>query len=244
MPPPLTIGTGRALLGAVDPRLRYTNKVKALSPIAYWPLADASGTTATDESGNARNGAYSNVTLGAAGIGDGRTAATFASASSQYVNIYTAGLAGAFNGQEGSISLWAKNDWISGVTLIKIGANGSNDVYLQKNNVSDRIEAFYVAGGTTKATNEPSSQTSTAWRHIAMSWSKTADQMKLYVNGAQVGTTQTGLGTFTGTIASTRANIASADTTPGSLWEGSLQHVAVFSYVLSAATIAALATVP
>lgn len=53
---------------AADP---YADQVKALSPYGYWRLGDASGTTMTDSSGNARNGTYvAGVTLGRAALID------------------------------------------------------------------------------------------------------------------------------------------------------------------------------
>ena len=58
----------------------YTTVVLADSPIAYWRLGEASGTTAVDSSGHGRNGAYSGgVTKGVAGAlaYDSNTAARF-----------------------------------------------------------------------------------------------------------------------------------------------------------------------
>lgn len=57
--------------------MTYSADVLALSPLAYWRLGDASGTTLTDSSGSGRNGTYiGSPTLGAAGLltGDADTA--------------------------------------------------------------------------------------------------------------------------------------------------------------------------
>ena len=87
----------RALMMPFVNYVTYTGKIQALGPIAYWPLSEASGTTIVDASGNARNGAYTAVTLGQAGIGDGRTSASF-DGSTSFGDLYSASLAGAFNG--------------------------------------------------------------------------------------------------------------------------------------------------
>ena len=62
------LGQDAAGLAAV---LLYSEKVLALSPIAYWPLWEAAGAVAEDISGNGFDGAYTGVTLGQTGIGDG-----------------------------------------------------------------------------------------------------------------------------------------------------------------------------
>jgi hypothetical protein len=225
--------------------LAYTNKVIALSPIAYWPLAESSGSTATDESGNARNGAYTSVTLGATGIGDGRTAAAFTTGS--FCNIYGASLAGAFNGQEGSLSMWAQVSaagiWTDGTNkaLIELQVDASNVVRIRKTTTNNISQAIYTAGGTNKTVNITNS--ATTWFHLALTWSKIADQFKVFLNGAQVGATQTALGTFAGSLVSTAATIGAANTSATIPWSGQIAHVALFTSILSGADITALATV-
>lgn len=62
--------------------------ILADSPVAYWPLNETSGTTATDLSGNGKHGTYSNVTLGASGI-DASSTDTCAdfNGSSSYISV-------------------------------------------------------------------------------------------------------------------------------------------------------------
>jgi hypothetical protein len=64
----------------------YSAAVLADSPLAYYRLGEASGTTMTDSSGNSRNGTYAgSPTLGAPGLvtGDSDTAVTFNGTSQQ-----------------------------------------------------------------------------------------------------------------------------------------------------------------
>jgi hypothetical protein len=65
-------------------------------------MTEPAGAISIDQSNNGRNGAYTGVTLGATGIGDGRTSATFDGATS-YNNIYSAALNTAWNGAEWSV---------------------------------------------------------------------------------------------------------------------------------------------
>lgn len=249
MPLPLTIGSGIALLNASDPALRYTNKVKALGPIAYWSMAELSGSVALDASGNGRNGAYAAVTLGATGIGDGRTAATF-NASTAFNNIYSASLNGALNGQEGTLAGWfqvsAAGVWSDAATRVlgTFRVNGSNIVSIQRNGVNNQLDFFYIAGGTTKqvtATVGPG----TGWFHVAMTFDKTGDAMKAYVSGAQSGSTQTALGTWSGALDSGQTNLGCRNNAvPDQPWSGNLAHWAIWSTPLSGAQIATLAVVP
>lgn len=225
----------------------YTNKVVALGPIAYWPLADASGSTATDESGNGRNGAYSNVTLGAAGIGDGRTAASF-NGSTGTVNIHSASFAGAFDGQECTVALWFKVDaagvWTDASVrkLLHLFSDGSNRVILQKTNVNNQVNITYIAGGTNDTIPFVTAG-QTGWLHLAATISKTSDELKLYFNGAQQGSTAGSLGTYAGALTAANQRISGTNATPTEPWSGSIAHVAIFDRPLSDAEVASLASV-
>lgn len=231
---------------AFDPNLAYTNKLLLLAPIAYWPMAEASGSVALDASGNGRNGAYTAVTLAQTGIGDGRTSASFDGATS-YNNVYGASFAGAFNPAEGTLALWCKVSgagvWTDAATrrIASLRADASNLVNLQKDTSNNSITTSYVAGGTTKSVSVAAS--ATTFFHFACTWSKSADQFKAYVNGAQVGATQTGLGVWTGALSSTLTNIG-ATSQPGNVWSGALAHAVVFARACSAAEVLNMATVP
>ncbi len=88
----------------------YAHKVLATDQphlLAYWPLSEVAGSVAYDFSGNARHGAYTGVTLGKTGIGDGDTCPFFDGAN-DFVNIYSVSLRDAFNGAEGTAMIWAK----------------------------------------------------------------------------------------------------------------------------------------
>lgn len=224
--------------------LAYTNKVLALSPIAYWPMAEASGSVALDASGNGRTGAYTAVTLGQAGIGDGRTAASF-NGTTSFLNIYSASLAAAFSATAGTMALWLKyNGTVNdGVTrrVMQLRVDANNRIFFAK--ITDGRYGFdYIAGGTTSAVT--TGALTSNYTHWALTWDKGADQVKAYVNGVQLGTTQTGLGIFAGSLSATECTVMAGNTTPIELTNGVGAHAALWTTALSGAQIATLAVVP
>lgn len=228
----------------------YLTKVLGIAPanvLALWTLGDASGLTATDASGNGRTGTYVNTpTLAQPGIGDGRTAVLF-DGSNDLVNLFTTSLRDAWpsNG-ELTVMLWAKvasagvltDATVRQLAFFQVDAN--NFCNIRRNTTTNQYQAVYTAGGTAKAVVFTTS--STAWQLFALTASKSADQVKAYVGGVQVGTTQTGLGVWAGTLATA---LLGASTTGGSgPYSGAEQHAAVFNIALSPAQIAAAAVVP
>src|SRR6266508_5978897 len=241
MPLPRKIATGRAILAPRD-ILAYTRKVRALSPLAYWPLSETSGTVAYDVSDNARNGTYSALSLGQAGIGDGRPSVLF-NGSTAFINIYSAALDAAFNNAEGTLAIWfqfqSAGIWTDAAArqFLQLRTDANNLVTVRRTTTNNQLQAQYVAGATSKTINITSLGGSVAWNHFAITWSKSADQMIVYVNGAQSGATQTGLGTWAGALSSTACLIGAATVTPGSPMSGLLAHASVWSATLSAAQI-------
>jgi hypothetical protein len=226
---------------------QYMARVRGLGPIAYWPLDEASGTVAVNYGtlGAVANGEYRNsVTLGAPGIGDGRTAA-FLNGSSHFINLYSAALAVAFKGAEGTVLLWARvanaGVWIDAATrdLLYLGADTSNRVRVQKTATNNTLQYVYTAGGT--AESEASVQSSTDWFSVAITWSKSADRVIYYFNGGAVGSVDTVLGTWTGNLSATLCIAGAATHVPGNVWSGSLAHIAVADRAWSPAEVALVA---
>jgi cytochrome c peroxidase len=97
----------------------------------------------------------------------------------------------------------------------------------------------YIAGATIKVFTLVAS--TTAWFSVALTWSITANEVKAYFNGVQVGATQTGLDTWAGAL--TSADLGSYDTPPANVLSGIGAHGAFWSAALTADEIAALAKV-
>lgn len=229
--------------GSLNPTPTYTDKVKALNPIAYWPLADVSGSVATDESGNGRNGTYSNVTLGVPGIGDGRTAAAF-DGSTSFVNVYSASLSGAFLPDLGTFAIWLQvanvGVWTDTAfrAAMSFETTGGTQFYIQRDSTNNRIQVGRFSGASVNLNG----LSSTGWLHVAITWSVAANQFIAYLNGAAVGS-PVAIVTKTAGLNSARTRIGSYSASPFQGWSGSLAHPAVFATALTAPQIASLAVV-
>lgn len=222
------------VLGLFDPAA-YIARIVALAPIAYYPLDESSGTTAIDQSGNGHNGTYSGAVPGGDGIGSGQTGASF-DGSLDTVNI--AAMRTLFNGNTGSLVVWGKTSaWADATVrfLARIQVNASNQVNIQKTANLNEISFNRSGGGTPKSVVTTALAGSPAYFCAGMTWDTGADELKAYLNGVQVGATQTGIGTFTGTVGLTTCALGAGGSTGASCWSGGVAHGAVWNRALSAA---------
>jgi hypothetical protein len=215
-------------------QLEYYLKIKQLfgsSIIAYWPLWEGSGSVAADISGNGRNGAYIGVDLGYPGIGDGRTCPYFDGAT-DYVNIYSASLAAAFNGAEGTIIIWPKvynaAMWTDGVThdICVFRVDGNNLVRIWKDSTNSLFWRYLASGVNSQISL---STTTTTFMCLDLTWNKALDRMRAFYNGLQTGTDQVGLGVWVGALNATRTLIGAYDTPPTYPWYGYIGYGVVLN---------------
>lgn len=114
-------------------------------------------------------------------------------------HIVSAGSTG-FSATAGTLSGWCLyNNYASAgyQNAIAAPADAPNRVYINKYAGGDmRFQHF---GGNIGVLVSVDVSSYSGWHHWALTWNKTANQLKAYIDGVQVGTTQAGLGTFTGT---------------------------------------------
>jgi len=228
--------------------ISYAKKIKNLfgnSIIGYWVGDEPNGAVAIDESGLGFNGAYTGVTLGQPGIGDGLTC-PFYDGANDFMQP-PAGFRTAFNGQLFSILWWANitsSVWADGTNdrFFYFSVNGSNLIAGRKSSIAGNITIDYIAGGTTKgiafATGSP-----TIFFHGAVTVSLVDDALIAYYRGLQVGTTQTGLGTFAGTITAALTTIGADNATPINPFNGNETHFIVLNRAATPAEVAAAAVI-
>jgi hypothetical protein len=214
--------------------------------IVYWPLWDTNGSIAIDVASGRCNGAYTAVTLGQFGVGDGRTTAQFNGATS-YVNAYSTGLAGAFNGADGTLSAWARvvnvGVWTDGAArfIANIAAHiTDNRVVIAKVN-PNTMRFRYTAGGTAILYDTP--YAGTGWTHYAITWSKVANAVHCYINGIDLSGALPGLGVWAGVLNATMTYVGATDSVPTNVWSGQLAHVALWNTALPVSSIMNLARV-
>jgi hypothetical protein len=192
----------------------------------------------------AQNGVYTGVTLGEEGIGDGRTCPLFDGVN-DYVNIFTTTFRDAFDEDEGSMMVWAKvadaGVWTDGVSrrALTVGVDGNNRVLLQKSVVANAFEYLYTAGGVSKL--RASTISSVDWNVFAITWSKSADEVRAYLAGTQQGTTLNGLGVWVGNLSANTTVIGAGSTVPAAVFHGYLAHVAIWDRPLTLTEIEDLA---
>lgn len=236
-----------------DP-LAYANTIlgtESANLIGYWPLWEASGATADNYEGTAaRDGSYTGVTLGQAGIGDGNPCPLFDGVD-DVANIYSASLAGVFSGVAGTMAIWAKVSavgvWTDSTVrkIINFQADANNRAYFERTATHNRIQLMYRANGTSYSTNIESLST-TDWFHLALTWDKNAGatgQVKAYFNGSQSGVTQTNLQDWAGALAVAYTTIGAMSNIAAQPWSGYLAHAAVWRKALTPAQVLDLAAI-
>lgn len=235
----------------IDLERAYWRKVQSVQRnnlIGFWPLWERSGSVARDLSPQANNGAYTIGTLAGANFTDGRGMPTFDGAT-DYVDLYSASLVADFDGGEGSLLVWAKVSavgvWTDGAErwLVGLSADNNNRIRLYRATTNNRLAFNYAAGGTNEFVTM-NGLSETGLMVLGLTWSKTAGQVKAFYGASQEGTTQTGLGTWSGSLAETKTVIGANATTPGAVWSGNLARFALWNTPLSNAMMAWLSKAP
>ncbi|WP_197680538.1 PKD domain-containing protein [Microlunatus sagamiharensis] len=222
--------TGRTLNLPSSPDDAYGQKVYADNPTLFWRLNEQPGSTTVADSSQGRTpGVASNgVTFGAA-------------------TTVAPGTAGAFDGNDDTLAssrqftnprsyseeVWFNTTTTRGGKLIGFGdlqSGGSNNydrhVYMEN---SGQL-TFGVWTGQTNLVTSPKSYNDGAW-HQMVATQNTTDGMKLYVDGALVGTNgQTDAQSYTGYW---RVGGDTAWGGDSSFFNGRLDEAAVYPYALS-----------
>lgn len=154
---------------------------------------------ATDSSPNSNDGTNSGMVIDTdARFDDGFLADT----ATDTVDI--SAISGEFDGDEGTIELWFQ---VTDIADLAAGTNWMIDLKVDASNFvrigisSGSILFEYMAGGTSKTVSLTHPRQDTKFHQYAISWSSSADEVKAYLDGEQVGSTQTSLGTWSGTLA-------------------------------------------
>lgn len=245
------LDTGTDATGIVawyDPSLSYAAGAEDFLTdglVAGWDMARPAGTQIwLDERGRhvITAGATSAVEVydptfdGAKAILDG---------SNDFLNIYGAALNEDFDGAAGTVVVFAQVSaagvWTDAATryLINIGADGNNCVRIFKGSTANQVLYRYIAGGTTDTVIDTTA-VGTTKAMFALTWDKAAEELKAYLNGAQVGTTQASLGTWAGSLASTQCFVGAVSATGMTPWSGNIYGARVYDRALTAGELAAM----
>ena len=141
----------------------------------------------------------------------------------------------------GTFSIWANmDDYASDEyeTLIVTIRDGTNRIYIEY--YTDNTMRFYhIAGGTFKHVDIDVSAYS-GWHLFSMTWNIAADEMKAYIDGSQVGVTQTGLGVMAGAFIQSSIGSHYWSGAQIEFFNGQIDEVKIYNRTLSGTDISAL----
>ena len=225
----------------------YHEKNLAVRPsqcLAYWRMAETSGTTASDARGiTSAAGTYLVGVAHVAGANNqGGYAAYWDGAGSESLDV-NAPLVSVFDGAEGAIFIRgrvsAAGTWVDSTNryIVYLRADSNNYIRIYKTTNANTISFEYKAGGTSETAT--TTITTLDWFDLAITWSKSADTTRMFLDGVQVATT-TGLGTWAGSLAATTSVIGASSAAGASGWSGYLADAMVFNKPLLPSEIAEL----
>jgi hypothetical protein len=221
----------------------YRQEVLKDQPILYWRLAELSGTSAADTSGNGHTGTYNpgsgTITLGVTSpitSDPGDKAITFAPGTA--LDCYAISAAStAFDTASMSMEAWVKptsgQSNKHGVAAVMNGSPGfPRRWYVRIQATTGDIEIF--AGGTITGTANISFD---VWTHLVVTFDSSDSKFRIYFNGSLVSTT--GVSSLAGStnipfsIGHNNGSGSGAET-----FVGSMDEVALYGTVLSSTRIA------
>ncbi|NIN36644.1 MAG: hypothetical protein GTO60_16735 [Gammaproteobacteria bacterium] len=151
--------------------------------------------------------------------------------ANDYIDIYSTALNSFINWNEGyiAIALRAANAgvWTDNLNrdFLRFQVDNSNRIVMRKD-TANRISLQYIGAGTIKAVTEDVSTTVGIKEFlIHMTWDSTAGTLATYLNGVQLGTTQTGLVAASGALDANFCVIGAANNTPIQPWYGDIAGV-------------------
>ena len=222
---------------------------------AYWKLDDSSGTTATDISENSHNGTLQNMadanwsTSLPSGLGFANTNALTFDGTEEYVSV-SSDSALQITGDL-TLALWVNYDALSsaasGNVLVAHGATGETEAtnilyhFGIKSDNTFRLEWESSAGTDTSVESSATATMSASqWYHVAAVRDSTAGEVKFYIGGSLLGSSQSYSTSPTGGTDGSLVLGASADST--NYFDGALDDVRVYTTALTGGQILAIAS--
>ena len=137
-----------------------------------------------------------------------------------------------------TFSAWIKKDSTSSNDVIfKFDVDGNNQVTIAYVNSTTVLRYQYKAGGTTKKIDHSVSsiENDGNWHHVAVTWDTSADELKAYFDGSQVGGTIGSLGTWSGTVNAFKIGMNSISS--NGFWTGHIDQFSAFTSIVPVTTL-------
>jgi Concanavalin A-like lectin/glucanases superfamily/Calcineurin-like phosphoesterase len=214
--------------------LAYRSVVLADSPVSYWRLGEASGTTAVDELG-ANPGTYSNVTLNQPGAltTDTNPSASF-NGTSSYARVPSSSSLDMTSAV--TVEFWAKRRTISNGYQVIVGKPGNGQSKFENYAVwlfNNKYQAFF-GNGTSYVTALTPAVNDTNWHYVVAT--DDGSTVRIYLDGALKASTPT---TLALTPNPNPLNIGRTNSGNPYFFNGWLDEVAIYPTALSATAIRA-----
>lgn len=212
----------------------YDDLMLSMSPIAYWPMDEASGSTVLDATGNGRTGTSANVTLAQPGqIGNSYK---FLGASNSLITP-SAALTAALTVREYSFACWLKVDANAGLQVRVV--NTYSDVGAEYSVLEVRtgvnLSVFVKENGVTQTVNqtEVGVVTDEQWHLVVFFNSESTGNTGIWFDGELRAVPRTGEGAD--------ATVPDANyPAVGAFLDGWIQKAAFFNRLLTEAEVTAL----
>lgn len=216
----------------------YAAAVLADSPLAYYRLGESSGSTMVDSSGNNRDGTYTSVTLGTAGLltADSDTAATFASGSGRGEVADAAWMDIGSNITVEAIIKTSATSVYQYIAARDFTTAASSRIWAMRLANTGRLQVERIVGGLVTS-NGTTVINDGNRHHVAFTYD--GSNIRLYVDGS-LETTTAATGTIDGTAQfSIGAAGAGTNVWTNHHFQGVIDEVAFYGTALSGARIAA-----
>ncbi|MCI0679652.1 MAG: LamG domain-containing protein, partial [Actinobacteria bacterium] len=212
----------------------YSEVVLADGPIAYWPLNEGAGTTASDVTGNGHNGTYTNSPgLGQTGImldGTGATSVDFEGSEhvlgADWATLDFAGTTAY------TLEAWIETDTVaSGSAIIIQKQVSSSGVGWELIRNTATLHCNRIGASGSQSVNSGTISTATRY-HVAATFDGTT--LRLYLNAVEVDSDGTTQSQDANTVA---VSIARDSADSSSNFNGRIDEVAVYDRALTPAEI-------
>jgi len=207
----------------------------------YWKLDEGAGTTASDSSGNGRDGTATNNPAWTTSLNSTTVFDNISGLDHDGVDDYVTmgNVINAGDTSDLTISGWFYRDTFASddVLLAKRNGNTAGDVgYVVWIDASTDRLRFEASDGTDEfELSSTATFTSTGWNHFVIVWDQdSTGASEIYINGADNNATQTGTIGNVGDLTNAVALRLGAESDAGAPFDGKLDDVRIYSAALSA----------
>ncbi len=196
-------------------------------PDQAWDDFSAPTTVAVDSGSNGLDGAYLSV-----GLAGSNGVFCKSTGSATGVNIYSAAFNSAFDGSEFGAMLRAKvatvGEWTNGTekTILRLRVDGNNQFAIVKRTTDTDLLVDYF-GNATRVNVIIDTASPITFFGVGCRLSDDGDEFEVSYNGAQSGSTLTGIGSWAGNLDSTRTMIGASTNNGFSEFDGWVKDVVI-----------------